>query len=118
MSSTDNGGASNLEENIQDTPHPSNHHKRPRALELFRKKVKAKAPPISASTKAAQKLIEESESRVQNEKRKAELEEIEHNARIQLINKKIELKEKKIKIQEKILDILDTNPEKITINFK
>lgn len=59
----------NHSQNIQATPlNNSFQNKCPWLLELFRKKVKSKVLPMSENMKAAQKLIQESESRVKNEK--------------------------------------------------
>lgn len=127
-----------LAEESAQNPTPSNRlpTRRPRALELFRRKAKSKAPPVSSSMRAAQALIEESKSRtdhekkradreeeqhrvkIDHEKKKADREEEEHRVKIELLNKEIELKQKKIDVQQKILEILDENPSSIMLNIK
>lgn len=77
---------------------------------MFRRRNAKKHPGQSASSKAADAILEETKLQMDLKRKQCEREEIEHELRVKLLKTQIE-------VQEKMLEMLNNNPEKLNIKF-
>lgn len=84
---------------------------------MFRRRNAKKHPGQSASSKAADAILEETKLQMDLKRKQCEREEIEHELRVKLLKTQIEVQEKMSQVQDKILEMLNNNPEKLNIKF-